>query len=388
MNKEFKWPDRLFALDVSRGVASLVVVLWHWQHFAYINCKLPSDFDRSIQPFYSILKICFEKGYMAVDYFFLLSGFIFFWLYQGDIDNKLISFQNFLSRRFSRLYPLHLITLFLIILLQKCYISLRGYPFVYANNDFYHFILNIAYIQSWGLENGNSFNAPTWSVSVEIFIYLIFFIISYLKMGGFIPRFLISVIFLSGMILTKGFELLRPASIFFWGGIIYQTTYVLSKSRSIYCLLVYLLTTIFWLATLFNIYFINFSYQIGSLSTMRKLFLLIYPSHILFSFTVCSLALLEIRGFFPSNQLSYLRNRVFLKKFSWVGDITYSSYLLHFPLQLLFGIFVGIGLLPNDFYTIPISLLYFYLPLILLSYFMYSHIERPIQKFIRRLFKN
>ena len=44
-------------------------------------------------------------------------------------------------------------------------------------NDLYHFFLQIFFISAWGFENGNSFNAPIWSVSVEIGIYILFFLL-------------------------------------------------------------------------------------------------------------------------------------------------------------------------------------------------------------------
>ena len=47
-----KWPKHLYALDVSRGVAALSVVLWHWQHFAYKGNSLSQDFIRENQPLY------------------------------------------------------------------------------------------------------------------------------------------------------------------------------------------------------------------------------------------------------------------------------------------------------------------------------------------------
>ena len=45
-----------------------------------------------------------------------------------------------------------------------------------ATHDFYHFVLQFFFISSWGFEDGPSFNGPIWSVSIEIFIYGIFFL--------------------------------------------------------------------------------------------------------------------------------------------------------------------------------------------------------------------
>jgi len=106
-----EWPKQLYALDVSRGIAALAVVVWHWQHFAYKKGSLSQEFIRESQPLYDLLRLFYEKGGLGVQYFFLLSGFIFFWLYSAPIKNNQITAWEFGIHRFSRLYPLHFITL-------------------------------------------------------------------------------------------------------------------------------------------------------------------------------------------------------------------------------------------------------------------------------------
>ena len=173
--KEISWPKRLYALDVSRGIAALAVVLWHWQHFAFEGYALPQNFDKAIQPFYPFAKIFYEKGFMGVDYFFLLSGFIFFWIYKEAIGKRKTNFKEFWVHRFSRLYPLHLVTLCLVALLQAVYVARNIKPFVFQYNDAYHFLLNLSFTSGWGFQKGWSFNAPVWSVSIEILLYFLFF---------------------------------------------------------------------------------------------------------------------------------------------------------------------------------------------------------------------
>ena len=133
MGNNSLWPKRLYVLDVSRGFASLAVVLWHWQHFAFNKITLPKDFERDSQPLYAVLSIFYEKGFMGVGYFFLLSGFIFFWLYRFSIQNKDISFMTFWCQQFlPRLYPLHFVTLSIVALLQMAYILHNG-SFIYIS---------------------------------------------------------------------------------------------------------------------------------------------------------------------------------------------------------------------------------------------------------------
>ena len=100
------------------------------------------------------------------------------------------------------------------------------------------------------------------------------------------------------------------------------------------------------------------------------------PNYILFPFTLCSLALIEID-----------KGAGFVKSISWVGDITYSSYLLHFPLQIVFGLAVGYGVLNPVFYLSPLYLAVFFAILIPLSYITFVGFERPAQKMIRNAYR-
>lgn len=84
----------LYSLDFARGVAALAVVLWHWQHF-FFNGSVPGVFQREAQPFYSVLFLFYEKGWFAVDFFFALSGFVFFWLYADPIRQRSVSTRRF-----------------------------------------------------------------------------------------------------------------------------------------------------------------------------------------------------------------------------------------------------------------------------------------------------
>lgn len=170
-----KWPDRLYALDVSRGVAALSVVIWHWQHFAYQGGALTKGFEQNTMPLFSLLQLFYEMGHAGVQYFFLLSGFVFFWLYKKPIRNREILPTTFFLQRFSRLYPLHFVTLLVVALLQLLFISHEGNFFVYPFNDINNFILHLGFANAWSSSSVMSFNAPAWSVSIEVLLYCLFF---------------------------------------------------------------------------------------------------------------------------------------------------------------------------------------------------------------------
>ena len=173
---------RLYALDTLRGFAALSIVLWHWQHFYAVSGTWQEGWQKSAQPFYLFLKPFYDEGWAAVDLFFALSGFIFFWLYSEAIGEGRMGAARFAWLRFSRLYPLHLVTLLAVGAMQYIFHRATGNYFIFDTNDAQHFVTNLFLAQQWlppTLEQ--SFNGPAWSVSIEVLLYGVFFV--FCRMG-------------------------------------------------------------------------------------------------------------------------------------------------------------------------------------------------------------
>jgi peptidoglycan/LPS O-acetylase OafA/YrhL len=110
---------------------------------------------------------------------------------------------------------------------------------------------------------------------------------------------------------------------------------------------------------------------IGSLVRFASRFsfqLLVFP------LTILTLALWEMRRGTLGRRLAFL------------GDISYSSYLLHFPLQMAFVILAAQIALPSSAFYHPASLVLFFAVLIPLCLLSYRFVERPCQGFLRRRF--
>ena len=166
--------DRFNSLDALRGIAALSVVLSHWKHFFY-NGTTPAHDLKDRLPLYGLFHAFYSDGHRAVDFFFCLSGFIFFFLYAEKISAHSLGAARFSLFRFSRLYPLHLVTLIFVAAAQALMRSVQGVAFVYPNNDPYHFILQLTCTAAWWTwPHRNTFNGPFWSVSVEILLYALF----------------------------------------------------------------------------------------------------------------------------------------------------------------------------------------------------------------------
>ncbi|QWF19054.1 acyltransferase family protein [Lysobacter capsici] len=152
---------RFEELDSLRAIAALGVICWH-----YVNAFKSAPFGHVLAPFYG-------RGLLMVDFFFVLSGFVLakaFWT-----DGRSVKFGENLVARVARIYPLHLAMLIFVALLQWALVHrLNAPPFVYVNNDAYNFTLNLLLLNGSGLQNGYSFNAPSWSISTEMIVNVVF----------------------------------------------------------------------------------------------------------------------------------------------------------------------------------------------------------------------
>ncbi|MES2287027.1 MAG: acyltransferase [Bacteroidota bacterium] len=121
----------------------------------------------------------FREGYVGVGFFFVLSGFILAYNYKDKFSKKEVNKKNFWIMRLARVYPLHLLTLYLSV---PMVLMLWNYD---LTGILFPFFLNLFLLQSYILppfEYYWSFNTVSWSVSDEMFFYFLFpFIINFLN---------------------------------------------------------------------------------------------------------------------------------------------------------------------------------------------------------------
>ncbi|BAL78853.1 putative acetyltransferase [Bradyrhizobium cosmicum] len=121
----------------------------------------------------------FREGGFLVDLFFVLSGMVMSMSYvQSDFGR--FSLRDFMVRRFARIYPLHIVMLIVLLLFRLLRISLvsvgliAAIPAVFEVNNAYSFVLNVFLLHSLGFVDYLNWNAPSWSISVEFYTYLVF----------------------------------------------------------------------------------------------------------------------------------------------------------------------------------------------------------------------
>ncbi len=109
------------------------------------------------------------KGYLAVDVFFLLSGFVI-WLNYGERLRGRRAVADFLVRRVARIWPLHAAMLLFALALAGLLLA-TGRPA--WNFPFAELPLHVALVQNWGFTRALSWNDPAWSISCEWAAYLL-----------------------------------------------------------------------------------------------------------------------------------------------------------------------------------------------------------------------
>ena len=339
--------NKIISLELLRFFSSLLVVVWHYMHFFYpFNSISPLNIFEYNNEF---LKLFFKSqlGTHGVYIFFCISGIVF----SANYLNKVTSFRNFFIRRFARLYPLHFFTLIFVALIQIINLKYIGNFEIYFFNDLKHFFLNIYLISGWGFEDGYSFNAPIWSVSVEIIVYFVFFnLIAILSRKNFL--IIISLIILFVFIKKTYFDNeIFSAFVLFFSGVL-----------------------------LFKIY------------SEKKILLLFFITFFLLSLNLFGnyeiiLTCIGICAFFLS--INNIFSNLSLQKVSQsLGDLTYSSYLLHIPLQLTLIFIINQLNINQNIFKSPYFFLIFIILVYLISLLVFRFYEKPVGYFIRKKYLN
>lgn len=113
------------------------------------------------------------KGYLGVELFFVLSGFILCHVYLSAFGEGRFRYGDFLWNRLARVYPLHLATLAGMIVLGVG-AGLAGLSIDSGILRWDALPANLLMVQAWGFAPAAAFNHPSWSISAEWFAYLSF----------------------------------------------------------------------------------------------------------------------------------------------------------------------------------------------------------------------
>ena len=348
---------RILPLDSLRGIAALgVTMFWHYGHFG------------GARPFQGpVADWLYGYGLMLVDFFFVLSGFVISHVYLEKVAERRVRPSEFFVLRFSRLYPLHLATLLIVAGLQAGRSSAGLDAFVYEANDLFHFVLNLGFVQYGVIRTEYSFNGPSWSLTIEEISYVAFFLALFFFARGYRAAFgallaLGVTINLAGWdVHFLNLDVARGLVGFFAGCLAYQLHRV-ARYRGRSGLLAIGSALVLVSVVL---YYTRAPYPLVA-RTLLTHSLLIFPALVLVILNTSPLAAL-----FSLRPLAYL------------GEISYSMYMIHFPLQIVLATVNELGGLRLSPGSLSFFLFYAAVTLVL-SAASFHLFERRAQAAIRR----
>ena len=149
---------QLDALTGLRFFAAFIVVMYHCLARGGGHAIAPSLAHPS-----TLLKNIWNSGYVGVSFFFILSGFILAYTYLGRIDQPRVNKRAFWVARFARIYPAYLVAL-----------ALSFYAFDAWKLPTRALLAVPTLPQAWIPGFQYAWNGPSWSLSAEMFFYLLF----------------------------------------------------------------------------------------------------------------------------------------------------------------------------------------------------------------------
>jgi peptidoglycan/LPS O-acetylase OafA/YrhL len=336
-------PDRFVQLDALRFFFALIVVLVHTIGF----------------------KLTLVHGGYAVDFFFILSGFVL----THALLRRPMSAGGFAWARLARLYPLHLATLLWLFVMVG---GVQGG----GGNGAEAFVLNLLLLQGLGVIGSDTWNFPSWSISVEFLvnILLLYPVVRFrsrvaasvivivavaviLRVQG--PVFdLFNVQPVYGPILSGG--LLRGSAGILLGYLLYEAWLILTPR----------IDSSRWQVPATIVEIALCGLLLFCLGTDRPIWRAL-PA------PLSALLILQMATV-PGGLSRLFQTRLFAE----LGNISYAIYLLHIP---LFAVFVGAGWLPQRESGFTWMWCLYLLLLLGLAEISFYFLERPAQRRLNSL---
>lgn len=157
---------RLNLLQVYRGIAAILVVLFHLNEMSIERLKQVTFFN------------LFQAGWSGVDYFFVLSGFIMVYVHRSAIG-KPDQLKSFLVKRTVRIYPIYWIITLIVL---AFFLVVPGF----ANNkdlSIQHILASLFLLP----QNDKPILDVGWTLIYELFFYLLFSIAIWFKPKYSVP---------------------------------------------------------------------------------------------------------------------------------------------------------------------------------------------------------
>jgi peptidoglycan/LPS O-acetylase OafA/YrhL len=330
----------LLALTSARGIAAWWVVAFHLHFFLP-----PVPFEA--------LSLVLKSGNLAVDFFFLLSGFVI-QLSWGRRLGGGTGLKDFFAARLARVYPLHL----LMLLAFAAYFSAAALFGNSASAPDYqplYLLMSLFLVQNWGFAAETAWNVPAWSISAEAGAYLLFPLMLALLRPGRRPIWLLLLtVLLLSLGLHGWFHLLQ-----------HPFPDAVAQTGLVRCIVQFAAGMI-----------VCEIYERSSLTPRQGQLLLILSACLgacwfAFGAPVVPIAWAALILGLAAGGAQWLAAAPLV----WIGRISYSTYLSHYFVLMLFKL---IFLEPGETFRLPVAILYAAAVLIA-SALLYYGFERPAQ---------
>jgi peptidoglycan/LPS O-acetylase OafA/YrhL len=319
--------------------------------------------------FEDIYNAFFRGGSVGVSFFFILSGFILSYSYQKKMLQHEITKKQFWLARVARIYPLYLLTSLLSLPQYKAQILSVTYGI--------KFLANIFLVQTFS-PNLLYLNMPGWSISAEMFFYLLFpFIISFLfrnnnktLMYGLMLLLPVVIIVLNNTVPAHFRHFLFYISPvirvtdFFLGICLYQIYKRIDLSKLSPAMASFLEIAALGLFAVFYMYENN----IGQ----------VYRYSAYYWLPMCFIILIFTN---PVGIVSQFISRRF---FVYLGELSFGFYLFHVLVAINF-LAINRRVLHIEHVGVILAIIFFIT--LLVSWFSYEKIEKPANSFLRNKFR-
>lgn len=345
----------LHQLTGIRGLAAFIVVFYHIENY--------------IRPYVNDATLSFiQHGYLAVDFFFILSGFVIAFNYfeKLNIPSKRKIFQ-FYIKRVARIYPLHLLILLAYLTIPIAYFLTGKDLGETSKFTTESFTISLFLMQSWGWLDSLTWNIPSWSISTEMMAYIVFPIMVPLlsrigRQWG-----------VQGAFLTLFFTASLIAYIFFGTLSIGDNIQSLGVIR---CVLEFFCGVCIWYVTKNSDI-----HRYGKLMFYSgiSLFLVLVNSKVPDYYYVPLMMSFIVLGSVSCKSIvnDFFASRILI----WLGNISYSVYLTHYFIRDWFKI---LFLESNEASLIWIACYVF--TVLLISHFLYKYFEISAKNKVLKMF--
>ena len=364
------------SFEGARGLAAVLVALYH---FGVASKYIP----------------VVEYGYLFVDLFFVLSGFVMTATYESRIA-KFADIKPYMIRRFGRLFPLMIFSTLLFVLAYNSAIWIKseaasmGYANLFKNPGSLKYMIPslgeiigvFTFTQGMGFFDKPILNQVSWSIGTEFYTYILFAVIC-AALRGRIRTIVFTLLSVTGMIvaawasldlhgcvalrdcnnITFDFGFARCVGAFFLGTLAYRLNQAISFNPMAIQMLTLLLLIVF-----FSL--------IGA-----------YPL-IAFGFPfLCALLVIAI-----SRDTGFLATLLQRKPFQVLGERSFSIYMLHPAVLVFFSPIVAManrtGATPQGILLSAAAIALFLAVVVAASAWTYAWIEAPFRAWFNRIADN